>query len=418
MKRELIAKTSTDKKQALAKIDCGAEEFEIQLMKQDVNLKEVLEFCNWLIKEKGKTVKTIHIHLLGRGQSIESIEHLLENAVPNGKELADLSFSTANYCSEIQGFSVGLVLHKFKATLRDNREVEYYKQMLSKHPNVTLFIENSMSYQKNKGDSFIAEPSRMFFEYVQHVKDSLPEYSNRIWALVDTNHLMGDLRLHKKLEKIGIDLEIVSINEILKNHTNLIKAVHLSYGLGSAHSTTHKSLIKKHGVAFKGDSSAQLMLLNLVFCIENYLKEDVIVILEIEEENYCRPINYFELRNMYYEIQNNILNKDVILDEHRKFPRLEVDVVSKFNNTESEIRDISINTDEKNNSFFTLRVDTLNKLLRIGDKTVIAVDDEEFEVEIMKTNSNGYVVKSYNVNTLKYVDKYLGFDDFVFEKIL
>lgn len=421
MRRELIAKTAVCKDQATAKMKEGANEFEIQLLEKDNDLEVIKEFCRWLVVEKEKVIKNIHIHLLPKGRDIDSIEDILKGST--GINYAKLTFEVGNFCGEIQGMGVGVIIHKYKVTLTDEGEVRYYYKMLNEYPSTFLLLENCMDFQKDKNSALIVEPINLFLDYVATVKRILKIYEDRIWALIDTTHLIADMRLHKKIQKMGIPLEIVSIIDVFSKRADIIKGVHLAYayGCGSNLNQTGSfiSKKKKHGIPFKGDSSAELILVNLIHCIERYLDADADIVLEVDEEDYLNPTNYGDIRNSYYRIVEKLAEGGGPGKEKRAFPRMQINVEANLEGSPVVIEDISINVEDTGaKSYYTLRILGEGLNLKANQIVRIIIEEETLEAEVLLDKEDCFVIKTYNKNTLRLVDRYYGFDDFVFENVI
>lgn len=138
--RKLIAKSTCAEAQIRAKKDNGAEDIEIQLFKNDLDLDSLITECKSYIFSMGLRIVNVHIYLMDRNNSVEDLEKLANTEI--GSKCANIAFGLAQALSEYQSYNVGVVVHKYKAALKNPNEIKFIQEIMDKYPDVIMYINS------------------------------------------------------------------------------------------------------------------------------------------------------------------------------------------------------------------------------------------------------------------------------------
>ena len=298
----IYAKASLDKGEIQEKIRCGCDAIELNL--ED----DFLKYGNNFLKHYGKElfdmkdIRVVHVPF-NQDEEMLNLEWIFGH-----KEFSVLEnvFALAQYCSEIWGHRVVVVVHSCMAMydfmqfeLLQESIVDGLKILFARYEQVGLAIENAVLLEVGKNDKFIPRLCNGIYQDTSELVKWMREYfGDRVGSVLDTCHaMMTEKYLKILLEAADISgifpdvtVEDVNIEHFFQMNQGICKLIHFNSLRGNGYR-------ENHGMSFETPEEVQ----EILALYEKY-QFNCPLTLEICEDDYLDCRNYRKTKSLIEEV--------------------------------------------------------------------------------------------------------------------
>jgi hypothetical protein len=308
----IVAKSGVSRGELEDRKKKGFTRIEIQLLEKDLitehNTEESIKILKDAITELGLDIVSIHAPL-----SSINWYHLIEYiSISNNNSLGDkyssqvykgtlkLTESIAEYSNKMINLIVHTNLSRYQISTAYKKEmIDNMAYLVYRYPNIRYSIENVTPINDQK--CFV---QGSFFENVYLCELLQSEINNEYFATtLDTCHALTTCRMIELLEKLNYgyhNINCIDYKNFFRQNQNTCNNIHLSnvenlgFNMG------------EHGIKFERNSQELVKTLSY---IEDFIKDDAYITLEIREKKLDDYLDTKELPEYYTILKETIGNK-------------------------------------------------------------------------------------------------------------